>query len=109
MAETFCQFQKSKVFLFQCQVTCSWRGSGFFQVTCRRGALDSSKSSNVNQCHWKHKKEKKNSKQTQTEKVRNHSSLHGKKKEKKEKKKKEEEIEAEDEDEGCDERSVFGC
>ena len=35
------------------------------------------------------------------EKVRNHSSLHGKKKE--------EEIEAEDEDEGCDWRSVFGC
>ena len=41
--------------------------SRFFQVTCRRGALDSSKASHVNQCYWKHKKEKRNSKQTQTE------------------------------------------
>ena len=31
------------------------------------GAPDSSKSSHVNQCHWKHKIEKKNSKPTETE------------------------------------------
>ena len=80
MAETFCQFQKLKVF--------------FFPNAKSREPMPSHMKG-----LWKYKKEFKTN--PNREKVRNHSSGDEKKKEKKEKKKKKEEIEAEDEDEGC--------